>query len=654
MSPQTKNPLLTDGVVLNGKWEILEHIANGGKGEVYRARQTNLDRVVVVKTISLEFLGEFADDEEQIETEIERFHREAMAMAQVRHPYVVQVYDQDSDLLEKDGSEVTVQYLVMEYVPGETLRATMPEKGFGTNEQEALQWMRNYFLPILDGVEKIHELGIVHRDIKPENVLLDGPTPKITDFGIVGGVRWQELTRSHHVEGTISYMAPEQFMDLGETDVRGDIYALGKILYEVTTGRMTDSKTACPLKGVCLADPITPFLRRLDSVIQEATAEDKEQRTPSVEALRQALLKLVEDFDESKPLQKDASFKRSRRRQLAIGVGIGLCIIAVFLGSHLFHHFFMSPETPTTSEPLLRAPQDPTLKSAAKEISPFVSSNHTPVTLKGKDGCVLRLVPEGEIVIPEDFGSRSGQSIKVRPFYLYETPVSNRDFVEFLNQVLPKLRVEQGIVRSGEQIWLMLGEAVKGYEPIIFQDGRFSVKEPAFAFRPVVRVTAYGASAYAQHYGERLPTVLEWLRVLKKDRDAPGIPPFRESKEIELGEDPALLMEPPSDTDNLQAPLNGGKIVTPVKQQIASRLPTPGILYTPDEFGIRGLGKIIGEWGMRESDPSSRQTPDTKFVILGGLGSSEKGSKLTPVIERNPWEAFEEVGFRCALSIKSK
>jgi serine/threonine-protein kinase len=144
------------------------------------------------------------------------------------------------------------------------------------------EWIRNYFLPILDGVESIRGLGIVHRDIKPENVLLDGSTPKITDFGIVGGVRWRGLTRSHHVEGTISYMAPEQFMDLGETDVRGDICALGKMPYEASTGRMKDGKTAFPLKGVRLADPSTPFLKRLDSVIREATAEDKERRTPSV------------------------------------------------------------------------------------------------------------------------------------------------------------------------------------------------------------------------------------------------------------------------------------------------------------------------------------------------------------------------------------
>ena len=95
MTSNTKTPLLDDGTILNGKWEILEHIATGGKGEVYRAQQTNLDREVVVKIVSTDYLAELEDDGQEVETEIERFHREALAMAQVRHPYVAQVYDQD-------------------------------------------------------------------------------------------------------------------------------------------------------------------------------------------------------------------------------------------------------------------------------------------------------------------------------------------------------------------------------------------------------------------------------------------------------------------------------------------------------------------------------------------------------------------------------
>ncbi len=255
--------LLENGMILDSKWEILKPIATGGKSELYLARQINLDRQVVVKTISADYLMEFDEDWEEIHTTIRRFHREARAMAQVRHPNVVQVHDKDSTTVARKDTELVVPYVVLEYVPGSTLRSTMPPKGFGENEQDIQDWIHNYFLPILDGIETIHERGIVHRGIKPENVLMDGPNPKITDFGMAGGVQWQQLTRSHHVEGTILYMAPEQFLDLGGTDERGDVYSLGKILYEAVCGRMAERKTAVPLKAVSLTNATTPFLKAI-------------------------------------------------------------------------------------------------------------------------------------------------------------------------------------------------------------------------------------------------------------------------------------------------------------------------------------------------------------------------------------------------------
>jgi len=302
--------LLENGLILDSKWEILGHIATGGKGELYLARQINLDRQVVVKTISSDLLMKCDEDREEIHTTINRFHREARAMAQVRHPNVVQVHDKDSTVIARKDTEIAVPYVVMEYVPGSTLRSTMPSMGIGENEQEIRDWVHNYFLPILDAIETIHKRGIVHRDIKPENVLMDGSNPKIADFGIAGGVRWQQLTGSHHVEGTISYMAPEQFLDLRETDVRGDVYSLGKILYEAVCGNMAESKTAVPLRTVFLPNPATPFLEGLDHIIQESTAEDKEERMPSVKVLRQRLEGL---FDESvalvgPPTEPDVEF----------------------------------------------------------------------------------------------------------------------------------------------------------------------------------------------------------------------------------------------------------------------------------------------------------------------------------------------------------
>jgi serine/threonine-protein kinase len=690
MVRRPKSLLLENGIVLNGKWEILEHIATGGKGEVYRAHQISLERDVVVKTISLEFLAEFSDPEE-IETETQRFHREATAMAQVKHPHVAQVYDHDSATITRNGAEVTVQYLVMEYISGLTLRGTMTAEGFANNEDALINWIRQYFLPTLDGIAAVHELGIVHRDIKPENVLLDGSVPKITDFGIAGGIHWKPLTRSHHVEGTIQYMAPEQFTEFGETDARGDVYALGKILYEAIVGKM-GRETACPLRGVCLTSPQTDLLKQLDLLIQKATAEDVTQRIASVKEFKEALelclpsprtdllnkLDLfVEKGTEEDKAERIAAVKEvkeaveavladsgefaalgmrsetgwGRRHRKAIIV-LAVLLVIGFIGFNLYHYVGMIKEHPTISQPVIADRGSPLSSESVDGPAAIALGQHIPITIKGPDGeCILRLIPEGEVTLPESFGTKAGQVVKVPPFYINEAPVNNTDFVRFLNQILPELRVEQETVRRGANILLMLGEVIKGYEPIVFQDGKFSLKDGVFALRPVLRVTGYGASAYAQFYGERLPTELEWLRLMRGDTSSTAtIPP--ESVQSRTARENEKWTDGWADRERQQlavAPVNGSNLTG---KKIESNVPSPVSVFQPDSYGIRGLGKSIGEWGLRLTGDPSTQKPEKRYIILGGMkGSTEDRGNGLPVIARNPWEAFEEVGFRCVLSV---
>ncbi|MDR3603104.1 MAG: bifunctional serine/threonine-protein kinase/formylglycine-generating enzyme family protein, partial [Syntrophaceae bacterium] len=501
MGAASRKHLLDNGIILNSRWEIIEHLATGGKGEVYRARQTNLEREVVVKTVSIEYLAEFGEDPQEVDTELRRFHREAMAMAQVRHPHVVQVYDQDSAIIVKDGEELTVHYVVVEYIHGPTLRITMPDGGFGKNENEIRDWIRTFFVPVLEGIEPIHDLGIVHRDIKPENILLDGSTPKITDFGIAGGVRWPELTRSYHVEGTITYMAPEQFMDLAETDPRGDIYALGKILYESIEGRMVDNKTACPLKGVCLSNPTTPFLKSLDYIIQRATAEDREKRISCVKDLRNELEKSLNDAEESeRPL-----FRGLHRREIVFLIATSAIIAVIFVASHIYHHIFMEEELAPNGQVHSGADsKQPALTSAPKD---GVAKD----SIVGKDGVIMRLVPSGIVAAPAYFGARAGKPLEIPRFYMDETKVTNFKYVEFLNLEIARIRVENMDVKGDGQLWATLGPVYGSYEPIVFENGRFMLSNTAYGNYPVVRVTAWGARAYAKFYGERLPSELEWF-----------------------------------------------------------------------------------------------------------------------------------------------
>jgi len=656
MSPTTKAPTLDNGTVLNGKWEILQHLATGGKGEVYRARQSNLNREVVVKTISVDYLEEFGDDPEEVRTEIQRFHREALAMARIRHPYVAQVYDQDAAAIVKNGEEVTVQYVVMEYVPGDrTLRDSMPLDGYRDNERELRHWIRTFFLPMFDGLETVHALGIVHRDMKPENVLLDCSTPKIIDFGIAGGPLWSQLTRSHHVEGTITYMAPEQFMDLGETDGRADVYALGKMLYEVVQGKMVDSKTACPLKGVCLSNPSTPFLKDLDLIVREATAEDKENRIQSVAAFRDALERVLDKADAA-----ERPFLRGLSRKQWVAIAGVLVVIVV--ASNLYHHFIMSHEVPVpprTSAPA--ASQPGAMEQASVPEAMGREQDAPPRTLAGEDDSIMRLVQGGLVKLPSHFGAEGGKLIDVPQFYMDETEVTNYKYVEFLNQALSRVQVKDGVVLGDGRPWLILGPVYGGYEPIVFPRGRFSLQDASAASRPAVRVTGYGAEAYASHYGKRLPAEMEWLLAARRREDSPE-------------KHPAERPIPSAGTGKLQeemeawvgafrkeggdAPPRQGRSTLPEEQgsrdsfkdKGASTVPYPVLDFAPNEDGIRGLTGNVSEWGVRlPASPNAKP----QFVVLGGVrGTMLAGSTPFPGIAQDPSMAFEDVGFRCAKSVE--
>jgi eukaryotic-like serine/threonine-protein kinase len=176
--------ILKLGTILNEKWVILEFIGRGGMGEVYRAHQITLKRDVAIKVISREWISCIAEDEQEMETAMHRFEYEVRAMAQIRHPNVLQVFDYGSEKVGLDEEDTTVHYIVMEYVPGNTLRETMSDQGFHPEEELMRIWLVRYFLPILEGVEAIHKAEMVHRDLKPENFLIHGDIPKIADFGI--------------------------------------------------------------------------------------------------------------------------------------------------------------------------------------------------------------------------------------------------------------------------------------------------------------------------------------------------------------------------------------------------------------------------------------------------------------------------------------
>ncbi len=488
-------PLLEEDMVINGKWVIIDHIASGGKGEVYLARQKHLERKVALKVMSPTFIKSLEGNQEDIQAELDRFRREVMVMAKMRHPNVLQVYDFDKT--EIDGAEL--DYLVMEYVMGPTLESTLQEGGFQDDEKTLTKWITQYYFPILSGIEEVHAQGIVHRDLKPANILIDDGVPKVADFGLAGGNIPLHVTRSHHVLGTMLYMPEEQFIDLALTDARADVYALGRTLYAAAVGPLT-KENAPPFKMVSLPAPQSLFMRRLDHILRQATAQEKNDRFPTVNALRQALSALLETTAEAEPAPVKPSHFSKTRTWMTVSI-----LLALMLGSGLWFHF--STQAERTSAPA------PAPEPAAYD---GMDTGTLPQSITSDDGARLHLVPG----TPEKVGG----SEAITPFYMDETQVTNHQFVHFLGTV-PDIDVNQDVVRVNGDIWLILGEVVEGYEPIEYKNGSFSMS-PISASNPVVRVTPLGALAFAKHYDKKLPTMEQWQYAQKVGRSTAANAPF--------------------------------------------------------------------------------------------------------------------------------
>jgi len=221
-----------------GAFEIVGLIGAGGMGEVYRARDTRLDRTVAVKVLSSSLTGDPSGRE--------RFEREARLVSQLNHPHICTLHDVGAATIDGDG----VQFLVMELLEGETLAARLSRGPIPV--EQAL----NHGLQIADALASAHAAGIVHRDVKPANIMLTKSGVKLLDFGLArlraragddesDAVSSHSLTGHGLVLGTIAYMAPEQVRG-ADTDARTDLFAFGAVLYEMLTGRRAFSAASEP------------------------------------------------------------------------------------------------------------------------------------------------------------------------------------------------------------------------------------------------------------------------------------------------------------------------------------------------------------------------------------------------------------------------
>jgi len=304
------DPLI--GRVLDGRYEVGAKVARGGMATVYQARDLRLDRTVAVKVMH----SGLADDPEFVS----RFEREARSAARLSHHNVVAVFDQ--------GDDAGTLFLVMEYVPGLTLRDLI-RKDAPLDPGKALAVME----PVLAALAAAHGAGMIHRDVKPENVLMaDDGRIKVADFGLARAVNaeTQHTATGGVLIGTVSYLSPELVVD-GKADARSDVYAAGVLMYEMLTGQkphQADSPIQVAYKHVH-EDVPAPSLRvpglpaYVDALVARATARDRDLRPSDARMLLHQVRRVRQALDHG--IQDDpdlvADLLPSVRRDDSVPIG---------------------------------------------------------------------------------------------------------------------------------------------------------------------------------------------------------------------------------------------------------------------------------------------------------------------------------------------
>ncbi len=311
-----------------GPYEILSPLGAGGMGEVYKAKDTRLDRTVAIKV-----LPSHLSDNARLK---ERFEREARAVSSLNHPHICTLYDV--------GSENGVDFIVMEHIEGETLADRL------TKGALPLDQALRHAVEIADALDKAHRQGVVHRDLKPGNIMLTKSGAKLLDFGLATRLRQDSgeagagdssllteqkpLTEEGSILGTFQYMAPEQ-LEGKDADTRTDIFAFGAVLYEMATGRRAfEGKSQASLIGAIMtSEPppmsslqtMTPPL--LDHVVRTCLAKKPDTRWQSAGDVERELKWIAEPgSDADRPEQ---SFRLSGR---AIALALTTLVVGAILG----------------------------------------------------------------------------------------------------------------------------------------------------------------------------------------------------------------------------------------------------------------------------------------------------------------------------------
>ena len=357
-----------------GPYEIESAAGAGGMGEVYRAKDTRLDRIVAIKVLPAKTAGN-ADLRA-------RFEREARAISSLNHPNICTLHD--------IGHEEGIDYLVMEFLEGETIGDRV-KKG-PVDIREALE----IGIQIADALDKAHRKGLIHRDLKPANVILTKEGAKLLDFGLAklsvsGGVvdgisgltQTTPLTGTGTIIGTIQYMAPEQ-LDGSEADARSDIFAFGAVLYQMVTGKR-------PFEGKSQASLIAAIIERspepisnvvpmappgLNRLIKKCLAKDPDDRWQSARDMADELRWISQSGS-----QAGVAAPIAARRKLRLRLGWSIAAVTTLVAGL---YAFLWYTQPPPEEPIIRFSIDPGRELESIDW-PQISPDGKHLAFKGRD-----------------------------------------------------------------------------------------------------------------------------------------------------------------------------------------------------------------------------------------------------------------------------
>jgi serine/threonine-protein kinase len=570
-----------------GRYHILEQLGEGGMATVFKAYDTRLEREVAIKVIRTD-----AFPPNQLDRILKRFEREAKALAKLSHLHIIKVIDYG----EHDGSP----YLVMEYMPGGTLKQLM---GKPMPWQEAVQIL----IPIAEALDHAHEQRIIHRDIKPSNILLTQKgQPMLTDFGIAKILESEEtatLTGTGIGVGTPEYMAPEQWT--GQSTAQSDLYSLGIVFYEMLTGRKpytADTPAAILLKQANEALPrpgkfVTDLPQKVENILLKTLAKNPNDRYHDMVEFAGALEGLSGGKETGKRIpvpknrgtpahEQSAENKKPVFPRFLIWVIPGLAVL--ILGLIAVFNKPLPAQQIATQTP-----------GTTPEFAPGS-------TMTGQDGATLVFVPAGEFTMGSDSSpdEQPVHQVTLGSYWIDRTEVTNAQYTNCVDagKCLPPVNMEH------------------------FNDSNY-------AAHPVVHVNWDQAKAYCSWAGRRLPSEAEWEKAAR-GTDARAYPwggILECSKANFFG------------CENDTAPVGsyeGGKSPYGAYDMAGNVWEWVKDWYSPDYYQ--------NSPGANPAGPDSGQFR----VLRGGAATSyfDQNARSAARYKNYPTVTYNSVGFRCALS----